>query len=157
MIRLMAVAVVLSLWGCGGGEGDDDGVPTIKVDPGFWEGPLTVKGTISLPADAASGRFTQFEFMRVNAGLHSGNSVQSGPNTTDSKTVLFEIAGLEDGEYKFRFFADQSGDSRVGPGDLEGWYGGTVASPIQDRDAGLVLKLEGRNHEGIDFGVALAP
>jgi len=155
MIRLMAVAVVLSLWGCGGG--DEEGVPTIKVDPAFWEGPLTVKGTISLPADAASGRFTQFEFMRVNAGLHSGNSVQAGPDTTASKIVRFEIAGLEDGEYKFRFFADQSGDSRVGPGDLEGWYGGTVENPIQSREAGLVLKLEGRSHEGIDFGVALAP
>ncbi len=153
MIRLVAVAVVLSLWGCG----DSDGVPTIKVRAGPFAGPYTVKGTISLPADAASGRFTQFEFVKVNAGINGGNSVQAGPDTTESKTLLFEIEGLEDGEYKFRFFADQSGNSMVGPGDLEGWYGGTVQSPLQSRDAGLVLKLEGRSHEGIDFGVALAP
>jgi hypothetical protein len=45
----------------------------------------------------------------------------------------------------------------LGPGDLEGWYGGTVQSPLQSLEAGQVLKLEGRSHEGIDFGVALKP
>ncbi len=155
MNRLAIVAVVLSLWGCG--EGEESGVPVIKVRSRPFEGPHTVKGTISLPADAASGRFTQFEFVRVNAGINGGNSVQAGPSTTDAKTLIYEIEGLEDGEYKFRFFADQSGDSRVGPGDLEGWYGGTVQSPLQSLEAAQVLKLEGRSHEGIDFGVALKP
>jgi hypothetical protein len=156
--RLAVAVVLLGLTACGGEEEEEEtGVPLFKVDSALWEGPHTVKGTVTLPADTQSGVFTQFEFVRVNAGLHSGNAVQSGPLTTDAKQVRFEITNLEDGEYKFRLFVDQSGNNRVDAGDYEGWYGGTLESPVLTMEGGKILKLEGRNHEGIDFGLGLKP
>lgn len=159
MNKGLAVAVMmLCLAACGGDDEDEGGgVPTIKVTPFLFEGPYTVKGTIELPADTASGRATQFEFARVNAGINGGAEIEPGPSTTDSKTIHFEINGLEDGEYLFRLGVDQSGDRKLGTGDYEGWYGGTLQAPILDRQNAVVLKLEGRNHEGINFGIGPKP
>jgi hypothetical protein len=160
-VHVPVAVVLLSLVACGDDarpeEAEEERVPLIDMHPGLFEGPLTVKGTLTLPADTRPGVYTVFEFDQMNSGPIPGVAVQMGPHTTDAKKMRFAINGLQDGAYKFRFFVDQNGNNDMDSGDYEGWYAGTVDNPMLSDEEATVLKLEGRNHEGVDFGIGRKP
>jgi hypothetical protein len=162
-VKVSIAVVLLGLAACGEEpqpkpeEPVGDGIPVIDLPMGLVKGPLTVQGIITLPADTRPGVYTVFEFDQPTSGPIPDITVLVGPDTTDAKKMRFVLKGLKDGEYKFKFFVDQNNNRGMDSGDYEGWYAGTVDNPLLSYEVATVLKLEGRDHEGIDFGIGRKP
>jgi hypothetical protein len=155
-IELVALVLVTSSLACSSSTADGPGGTsehTLDASK-IFQGSASIRGLVTLP-EASSGRGIQINVASAATGTSSGNLV--GPaGTTSGTTVAYEITGLAPGQYVVQMRVDQSNDGMVGGnGDLDGYTGGTVKSPIVDRTKAVPVSVGAGGASGVDFGLAI--
>jgi hypothetical protein len=160
--------------GTGGSGGDDGGADS--GDPNFvaacpigsydidadWmmdsPGNSGIVGTISLPANVGAGHATQLVFDKAGPGFTGSQIAGSFVTQAGITEVKYRLRMLPDGNYYLRFRVDQTGNMMFGDsGDLESYYGGSVAMPIASKADAPVIHIVGQCRINADFGVGSLP
>ncbi len=164
-----ALAAALLIAGCGGGEGGggngaDGGSgssliksPSVVLESGFGEATLQFTGTVSFPETIAGGKLGQLVLTQGRPfRLATGNELKGFALSSTTRTLTYAIRHLDPGMYAIFLGFDTTGDGKIGPGDLVGYYDGSAASPIVDPAAAKLIDLSASTG-GIDFALGVAP
>ena len=153
-LRLLALLVTPAVAGCGGGGGGGGG-PRVFTMELIESGDHTISGWVTLPDETPSGHLIQ---LRADADSTTTYSVIEGVGETDANGEFgFRLVEATDGSYRVRVAVDINDSGMVDSGDLVGWYGGTVAAPIQDSGLASDIVIAGASVENADFGVGPLP
>ena len=116
-------------------------------------GNLEIAGSFRSAAVIAVGRIVTLTVENA-----TGGDAASAEITTKAPTdsISFRMSGLAKGSYIVRAQADVVGSSAVGEvGDLDGYYDGVEASPIQVRGDAKALVLDSECKDKIVFGIGV--
>ena len=76
--------------------------------------------------------------------------------TTDAKTINYTINKLPDGDYVVGMRIDQTGNNMLNDaGDIAGYSGGTVESPISSDSDAKIIEIAGQSVTEINFGLGV--
>lgn len=155
-VSLVCLAgMVLVLSGCqnaGAGSGASAQI-NFAVDSSFDSGTSAITGAVSFPSGTASGRALQITVQKTTSG--DTYTVIDGTFTTNgASSMTYRVTNVSDGTYKIRVRVDTDGNnSLIDSGDLDGWYNGTVLSPITSSSSATEVTVSGGDATGRDFGV----
>ncbi|MEQ1876933.1 MAG: hypothetical protein ABL958_09830 [Bdellovibrionia bacterium] len=157
MIKWVLLPVCLGLLSCGGeGNGVNNLPPLVSLRAtAFGSGTLSIEGTVDLPDASAEGANIRLFIKRTNG---SADQEKTGTVTTLSHEVRYSISGLPAGDYQIELQVDQTGNSLYSEsGDIEGWYNGSLNSPIQNSTVATTIVLASVSRTNINFGAGLIP
>jgi hypothetical protein len=117
-----------------------------------------ITGTISLPASVSAQRTTQLSLEKAGPNPGGTQLIRSYLTEAGTLTISYHVKKVPDGNYYLSFGVDQSGNGAFGdPGDIAGFYDGSVAVPIPSKASAPVVAVRGSCQSGRDFGVGPVP
>jgi hypothetical protein len=153
-----AALILVFLTGCTIESGGTSAqAPTISMTATvFGTGTLSISGTVDLPPLATDQRAIRLEIQGTGATV--GVQQIGGVVTTSAKEIMYSISNLPSGDYKIEMDVDETNDGNFGSsGDLEGWYDGTVISPVQSFAAAATVILSSVSRSNLNFGISDLP
>ena len=117
-----------------------------------------ITGTISLPPNVSPGSPTQLSLEKAGPDRGGTQLIGSYVIEAGKLAISYHVKLVQDGNYYLSFGVDQSGNGAFGdPGDLHGFFDGTVAAPIMTKANAPVIAVRSSCQSGRDFGVGPLP
>ncbi len=116
-------------------------------------GNLEITGSFRTAAVIAAGRIVAITIENATGGEATSAELTT---TAPTDSISFRLSGLAKGSYVVRAQADVVGTSAVGEvGDLDGYYDGAEAQPIQTRADARTLVLDNACIDKVVFGIGV--
>jgi hypothetical protein len=138
-IVLLVSGIIIS---CGGGK-----PLNIEMDSG-QDGTNSISGQITLPSEIKAGSTAGLGIFKRGGEGTPWSKMKGALKTTGSNEVNFTISNVPDGEYLIQF--------QVITGESEkynGYFGGTVDSPVLDDMSATKVNIAGSSQADINFGI----